>query len=1402
MNYEWKRFWSRPTDPFTLDTNGYLADPLAEWGHVFSPEVKQFDQIADVPCLVLLGEPGIGKSHVISHEYARHKLLIEATGDTALRVDLRSAGSDQRLEDMVFNSSNFQEWVAGTHRLHLYLDSLDECLLRVGVVATLLADDLPKYECERLSVRIACRTAVWPDHVLGAALRTIYGDDAYDSYELLPLRRIDVTSAAVANGLDAEQFLDAVSELGAAAFASRPITLGFLLRSYASNGALPSSRYDLYEQGCRMLCDENNVSRRDSRDIPRLTGAQRFAVASRIAAATVYTNRSAVFCGAISEFAPPDVLRLSDLTVGTEEAFGERIEVGEKAVCEVLDTGLFSSRGEQLLGWAHQTYAEFLAARYLLNHSVSVPQLNSIILHADGRVVPQLHETVAWLAGRTPELLEQLVVTEPEILLQTDVTDPFVRERLLTELLARYEVGRLSVGEIPPFEHLRKLNHPGIEAQLRTYIEDSNLHLASRKAAVEIAKACRVQQLQDVLLRVALSEAEHYYLRVQCVAALSQIADDSHKALLRTLLQSSPEQDEDDELRGFTLWALWPSQLGTADLLAALIQSNNPHLHGRYASFLCSNFADLIPPEDLPIALAWAAQQEHPSNPIHPFKKPIAAIVGLAWQHLERSDVLIALAATICQWMDRYQGSIPGLISDDGTILAQSDPIRWRSILVAMLDKVESSGGDPTTVARAWVLARAHPDVRWLIEQTAEASSLRHHVAYAKLIRYQLPRPDPEQFDAIYIASISSEALRKEYSYLLEPVALDSERAVIMRRDHLRDCEWREREAVRTQPSPGDPSAQALRHLTDFEAGNLEAWVRLNRYFLSHSNGFSDSDDFEADLTTCKGWVDAEEPIRFRILEAAIDYVLRATPDIGACVHANVIDHGAYAGYRALRLLASERPAALHSLPSAVWRMWAPLCIAFPTTNAGPGWLQHKELAAEAYRHSPDTVIETLVTQIDKQNGEHGHLFVLYTVDSFLDARIAGALANRLRDPTLTPQALKDILRRLLVRQDEEFRPHRLCGITFAEGLVRNFAERGTDRDKALAAAHSLMTQGQGGGWGVVWAVIQQDSDFGRELIDLVSSGARDASSTLEPLAEKDLADLFLWLIHEYPTEDVSSDAGSAVHWRSDVLRAIQFRGTEAAIHAMQRIANIHPELVWIPMIIRETQASIRRITWQPLTPRDIVRLAHDAKARVVQDGDHLLTLVLESLGRFERELHGETPLVSSLWYPIKGASAPAVVYRPQDESHLSDQIRRHLVRDLSDLPVVVNREVQIRPRRGDQPGENTDIHVDAVIMDANHHVIDTVSVIVETKCCWNRELETAMQTQLVDRYMKDNACRHGLYVVGWFNCDSWDTKDKRKNQAPELTIDAARAKFAAQAASLTGGGTRIASYVIDTALR
>lgn len=83
----------------------------------------------------------------------------------------------------------------------------------------------------------------------------------------------------------------------------------------------------------------------------------------------------------------------------------------------------------------------------------------------------------------------------------------------------------------------------------------------------------------------------------------------------------------------------------------------------------------------------------------------------------------------------------------------------------------------------------------------------------------------------------------------------------------------------------------------------------------------------------------------------------------------------------------------------------------------------------------------------------------------------------------------------------------------------------------------------------------------------------------------------------------------------------------------------------------------------------------------------------------------------------------------------------------------------------------------------------------------WHRELLTAIQTQLRDRYLKNNRCRNGIYLVGWFSCPGWDHKDSRKRKCSRMSLDEAKKFFAKQASDLSIDDYTIKSYVLNLSL-
>lgn len=171
-------------------------------------------------------------------------------------------------------------------------------------------------------------------------------------------------------------------------------------KTFLQNKTLPRSRKELYSLGCKQLCEEQSQSRRDAGFQGKYNLAQRVTIAGRIAATTLLSNRNGVWMGSENE-APDDAVVLYALTNSPVTGDDLPRPIDRGSVEDTCDTGLFKTSETNRIVWAHQTYAEFLAAWYLNQRKLDTGQLIALLGHPgdpEGKIAPQLHEVAAWLS--------------------------------------------------------------------------------------------------------------------------------------------------------------------------------------------------------------------------------------------------------------------------------------------------------------------------------------------------------------------------------------------------------------------------------------------------------------------------------------------------------------------------------------------------------------------------------------------------------------------------------------------------------------------------------------------------------------------------------------------------------------------------------------------------------------------------------------------------------------------------------------------------------------------------------------------------------------------------------------------------------------------------------------------
>jgi hypothetical protein len=1385
QDFDWKRFWCPRDKGYELSDRGFLPDPQDKWGKYSNPDLVTFERLAELPCAVMLGEPGIGKSWTLRHESAGVERSL-TTGAKSMTRDLRSFSTDGRLMAELFDSEIFESWRKGDWLLHVFLDSLDECLLRIDNVASILADELRKQPVDRLRLRIACRTASWPG-VLEKALEGLFGD--CKAHELVPLRRIDVQRAAEQSGIaDPDAFLSRIDDLEISSLAIKPVTLKFLISTYIRDGDLPKDHLELYEKGCRILIEEGSDSRRSAGRTGRLNPEERLAVASRIAAVTQLCSRFAVYTGREADGVPPEDVRLDDLSGGVERA-ADQVNVSAEALREVLDTGLFSSRGLDRFGWAHQTYAEFLAARYCKRRQMPIEQIRPLIFHRSDqgrRLIPQLHEVAAWMSAMDAEILEAVAGSDPEALLGAAAASLSDEDRrlIVDSLLQQASGGRTLHLRWGLFWLYRKLRHPQLRDQLRPYLCDATRPLGARHVAVDIARACKVPEVGPELVDIALDLSADPGLRNSAAATAAEVGSKEVRARLRPLAFGEAGEDPQDELKGSGLRAIWPELL-TAEELFPLLTPPPQGLSGNYSRFLYEHAIPNAAVRDLPAALEWFSQRGNRQHLIGPIDRVMDQIFRFAWDNISEAGVASGLAAAVLSRLPLYDVI---LSSDDSHEFAkeiQQNHERRQTLLKALLPQLSLNGAPALWMLRVPLVAAS--DVGWLIDRVLSGEAKESAPVEARLVRLHFDWENRELAEKLWSACQISGVLSEECGPLFV-CDLNSQEADAIRDQRKQEKEWKTPKLL-TPP----PSERIEHDLQKVELGDMAYWVQLTLDLTLEPTSSHYADDAGPDLTSMPGWKAADDGTRKRILDAGVRYLNDSDPKNDEWFHTPSIPYSAIGGFRALAQLMITGDARLDSLSGKVWAKWVPILLR--THGEGDELKLRPRLLRRAHELVPDEPRKWILALVDGENSRDGHVFVGDEVETCWDERLGAALLEKSKTPALRPQILAVILEWMFQRSFPGARES-------AESRIEaGLSGTELEQSQAAVSAQVMLRCTPDAGWAKLWPVIKGNNPLGRAIVESVTYGHPGGTNFTAKLSEAELGEFYLWMVENYPLIGRKPGFGAmgpgdtAAMFRDGLLETLKKRGTFAACDAIRGVMGKLPQYGWMQLYLEEAEGLARANTWNPVSIPEFLALASDRDKRFVDSGSQLIETVMESLDRLNVRLHDELPAVRDIWNTHKEE------FSPKNEEEVADYIVRHLRADLRGRGIIVNREVQIRKGIGGGTGQRTDIHVDAVAPEEGNGNSDQVCAILEVKGNWNAELSSAMETQLRDRYLKQFRCVTGLYLVAWFSCTKWSDADSRKQHLSPMSLPDARDYFSQQATALSTGGFWVRSYVLDASL-
>jgi hypothetical protein len=1380
MHHDWRRYWSKwdgiPSGP----TSGFL--PQMDSAHRlltgFAPRTSE--ELRNVPCLVLVGEPGIGKSTEVEVEKCR----IVAKGHTVALCDLKEFSSADEIEEAIF-----AEPLSADDPTTVFLDSIDEGR---NAIDNLLAP-LQRMLRRRLAdgnalagirLRITCRSQEWPKP-LGDELRTIFGEQGVGFWHLCPLQRSDAVIAAQSQGLDPESFLNQIAAARAEPLAAKPVTLELLLRISKTEGRLPSEQAEVYRRGLAALClDPNKWRLAEGKEahIGRLGKRERLAIARRIAALSIICQRPFINRHETPDLTDSVTLSLDELCASParEPVEGDDRPFDIRDVKEVLDCGLFRGAEDGRITWAHLTYGEFLAADYLAKHGLDHDQIDNMVKSpGESRVAPQMREVSAWLSALVPQYGAGLLDENPDVLLRSDVivTDDASRLRLAASYLQK--IDRSEIEYRGTNEFLPRLAGHGLAKVLRPYLAELDWNEDARLAAIEMAGACRCQEAEVDLIVLALDSSQPAWLRRRAVRQIPLVNACFDKPVLQPLLGEA-----DDELRGAAIDLLWPGHISTAEMLSA-VKPPRTRTFGLYNIFIQERLVRDLPRSDLPVALRWMADliRSHPEpnyETAEHFDSERFDELAVLSQNLYRRGVsegkhdgtlweLVSLADALVQ--NHQWRHYPTFHGNDYRISWEEESVRQDFARELLRRRAQS----PNLFYELCELNAIRPtDLDWLLNWLDNEANSELRRAVAEISARTFDIYNHAQYEAIFAAA-DRHVEFAEYKAIIHPyIELDSPLAGFLREEAARQNRPPNR---RPAPSAEELRKEAELCLQSIEQGDASFWWRL-AWCLSCDLEQGHSRLYDTDMQSWVGWQCLSAQDRAKSIDAAWRYILNAempldewwaTPGAG--------DYRAVFGHLALDYFIKTDPLRLQALPHAVWERWAPVLLSFVTNNPEVE-ARGSKLAALCHAAVPDIMVARVGERLRMlvSNGAH-HVQVRKVLKGIWDEPIAAVVAEIVESPEIDELSLDEGIILLLEH-----------GHPSGEALLRNAIEgkeTGTRRCPILAAG---IRQDHGRRWHEIWPVLKSDSTLARQVL------ARDVDGNflgeMTALSAQDLADLYLSLRVVTPPDQLGpqyvSPRSPPPWFLPSIINHLISSGSEEGCGALAQIRDSGPDTEWASRAIIQCREILRLRNWQAPSPSGLLKMMEDTDRRFVRDGDDLLELLMASLSRYQQAL------------PIEDLWNTRPCHTPKSEKALSDHVIRHLRQDLLGRALLANREVEIETLGGGAEIERVDILVEAFILGRKD---DVVRAVIEVKGCWNKDLLTSMETQLSDRYLTDNGIGHGIYLVGWFLCPLWREPDSGRAAMAKgwrLDLDGAKRRFEQQAAELSSHGRRITAFVLN----
>lgn len=1156
-----RRWWSgRGTAPI---------DPATGYG-LAHEDALPLSSLDHVPCLVLLGDSGLGKSHAVDAACER------------LKAEERKV--IRRLLSAADNASEVQGWItdalkgaSGETPIHLFLDGLDEFIGDLRQLVNKLTDILLVHvdELPSLRLRIVCRSSALPP-ALQEGLARAYGKKDVQARTLLPLTEAEVPE--VARDLDrsvTEETLNWLRSPQLAPLSARPLVLRLLL-DMAREPHSAAAAVGPFAAAVSWLARDSDMTRRNASAVDMET---RLRLARVIAVMVVLGEKNRVDLDDPPR-SPATAITVADL----------RAVAAPEVVREVVRHAQLFHEG----AFIHRSVAEWLAAEQL-GATRDIDGIVKLLLGPEpqGRVVPQLRGLAVFLAQRR-RLFPRLVARDPFTLLEVSPAelDDDQREALLDAVFDHPDDPDAIGGWESIAERIAARAPLNIAAKLEAVVFSNARNVRKRRLAIELIERCGFHELVARLVPLALGKDD---VRVRFAAArvVATLGTPEERRALAPLLDNDPDE-VDDQLKGAALCGLWPGVMSTTEMFAALPPPRNRWFFGAYADFVHGVLIEKLSCADLAVALPWAASSLRPRHEWPP-SDLMDRLIRLALDSVDQPQIVAALCSLL-----RAQSELdmPWPQSMQEALRAMDDAPRRRArrVLLESLLQAEASAHVTALQREAMTLADVE-DLPWLLDEVGRCTGTSEALVWlqaAMALYWPSAEKIPvvtERLFAMAEESTDPNVRRRLRVELCDPWDLEVEPTRTLRLTEQRrrrdDQERRtteqrlfaEIEGLLAQATSGDTEAfwRAVHAInSDVRAGGQVANWRYRR------------------LTGSLWWALTTAESRERFVAAAREYLLTADPLTEEWFGKGKVYIPAIAGRHVLMLLQEVSAVALDALPRAVCERWTPTLLdPALASEEGPREMADA-LLRRVYKSSPEAyraqVLSLARGELDRAEAP----WSLRAATPVYDRSWWSGLRELLDHPSLDRGAARTVLQALAAIDGPGAERE-------ATALVaRGWEADGYAMECAVEAAGFLLRRAPDASWAMLAPRFASKARLGLRVARLVSGATRQQRFCPPFETHGALGGFYRWARREdVTTIDASAREGHdedttvpPVAWMLSAAReALASMGTLGAVETLEELRRAYPTDEALSFALAEAREQCLLAQWRGWPLAELLRV-------------------------------------------------------------------------------------------------------------------------------------------------------------------------------------------------------------------